>query len=281
MQARPRSYTQLSQFSECGKQYELTRVHRVPTQQAAWFPGGRAFHATTERLDRETFAGETPFAEANRETLAGWWSDEFDKAVEEARQKEPDVTLWRTAGRPTVDKPRGEDVDWWRTAGLEMVNRYADWWVSGPPWRVWEMPDGKPALEVALLANLGAVRVVAYVDQVLQHRETGRLLVVDKKTGRRRPPIPIQLATYNVELQAVFPAHEFRWGAYYMARDAVLTEPEPLSHWDAALLAEQYRVMDEAESRGLYLANVGQHCSGCLVRKWCPPAGGQRYEEAA
>lgn len=226
------------------------------------------------------FADNTHPAQADRQKLAGIWADEFDREVEKAREKEPDVTRWRTAGKKSKDKPNGEDVGWWRAAGLNMLNGYADWWAAGPPWRIWTLPDGEPAVEVPVLVPLNGVPVVGYIDQILQSTSDERLLIVDKKTGARKPPIPIQLAGYAVSAEAVF-AQPMSWGAYYMARDAELTDPEPLSHWTPELLGSMYERMDRAERLGLYLPNVGSHCSGCLVRRWCPPAGGEEYKEEA
>lgn len=275
-----RSYSQLSSYSECSYRYYLQRVRKVPTAQAVWFPGGTAFHSTTEWLDREHFRGNPILLEAGRRKLAQVWSEKFGQAVDEARAKEPDTSKWRTAGRPTADKPRGEDVDWWRVAGLNMVMGYADWWATEPPWRVWPLPDGEPALEVPLLVEFGAVPVVGYVDQILESTTDHRLLIVDKKTGKRKPMTGLQLATYNVELEAVF-GQPFGWGAYFMAREAKLTDPEPLAHWTPDMLSGLYQTMDRAESLGLYLPNLGSHCAGCLVKPWCPAAGGREYVKEA
>lgn len=277
---RQRSHSQLSSFAECSYRYYLQRVRHVPTAQAVWFAGGRAFHTTAEWLDRELFRNQPVLEEAGRRKLAKVWAEKFGQEVEETRQKEPDLSKWRTAGRPSKEKPHGEDVDWWRVTGLHMVNAYHDWWVAGPPWRIWALPDGEPAVEVPLRVSLGGVPVVGYVDQVLESIVDGGLLVVDRKTGTRKPFVPTQLAGYAVELGAVF-ARPFNWGSYFMAREGQLTDPEPLSHWTAELLGETYKRMDQAERLGLYLPNIGSHCSSCLVRKWCPPTGGQEYQEAA
>lgn len=281
-QSRRRSYSQLTSYAECSYRYYLQRVRRVPAKQAAWFPGGTAFHSTTEWLDREYyFRNTTTLDAAGRRKLAEVWTEKLDQAVEDARQREPDTTKWRTAGRPSAEKPNGEDVDWWRTAGLNMVMGYAKWWsTTNDQWHIWALPDGEPALEVPLLAPFGRVPVVGYVDQVLQHNVTGRLLVVDKKTGSRTPMFPLQLAIYGQALTAVT-GREFAWGSYYMARPADLTPPESLARWTPELLGELYEHMDEAETRGLYLPNLGSHCSRCLVKDWCPPAGGRAYEESA
>lgn len=49
------SYTQLSQWQECGKRYQLQRVLNLPEKPAWWNIGGHAVHAATEALDREQF----------------------------------------------------------------------------------------------------------------------------------------------------------------------------------------------------------------------------------
>ena len=281
-QPKVRSYSQLSSFTECSYRYYLERVRRVPVAQAVWFPAGRAYHSTTEWLDREMFAGHPVLLEAGRRKLAQVWADEFTAEVEAAREKEPDLSKWFTAGKPTKDKPNGEDVDWWRPAGEKMVQAYADWWEAKPPWRLYAMPDGSPALEVPVLCSLNGVPVRGFVDQVLVSTRTGGLLVVDKKTGSRVPQHPLQLATYAVELTAMLREPiPIVWGSYFMARTAELTEPQSLAYLTPEVLAEMYQRMDEAERRGLYLPNLGQHCTRCLVRRHCPAAGGTEYVEPA
>ena len=49
-----RSHSQLSAYLECGREYQLGRVLRLPRRPGAWFPGGTAVHATIERFLRES-----------------------------------------------------------------------------------------------------------------------------------------------------------------------------------------------------------------------------------
>lgn len=271
---RRRSYSQLSSFTECSQRYYLERVVDVPRPQAVWFPAGKAYHSTTEWFDREMFAGHPILLEAGRQKLAQVWADEFDREMDATRQIEPDVSKWFTAGRPTREKPNGEDAEWWSTAGAAMCQDYASWWERNDQYKVWTLPDGEPALEVPVQRALNGVPVLGYVDQVLESND-GRLLVVDKKTGSRVPQHPLQLATYAVELEEQF-ARQFSFGAYFMARPAELTPPKWLGFMGKDLLGQMYSRMDEAERRGLYLPNLGQHCTRCLVKDWCQAAGGTK-----
>ena len=53
-----RSYSQLSQWLDCPRQYQLARVVKVPRLPGWWFPGGTAVHATIERYLRKQVAKE-------------------------------------------------------------------------------------------------------------------------------------------------------------------------------------------------------------------------------
>ena len=54
-----RSYSQLSQWLACPRQYQLARVVKVSRLPGWWFPGGTAVHAVIERYLREAVREET------------------------------------------------------------------------------------------------------------------------------------------------------------------------------------------------------------------------------
>lgn len=47
-----RSYSQLSTYAECPRQFQLSKVVRVPRRPGFWLPGGTAVHSTIERYLR-------------------------------------------------------------------------------------------------------------------------------------------------------------------------------------------------------------------------------------
>jgi hypothetical protein len=53
-----RSHSQLNQYTECPRSYELARVERIKRRPGPWFPAGSAVHATIERYLREQLAQE-------------------------------------------------------------------------------------------------------------------------------------------------------------------------------------------------------------------------------
>ena len=44
-----RSHSQLNQYNECPRSFELSRVRRIKRRPGPWFPAGSAVHATIER----------------------------------------------------------------------------------------------------------------------------------------------------------------------------------------------------------------------------------------
>jgi putative RecB family exonuclease len=48
-----RSHSQLSQYTDCPRAYQLSRVRRLKRRPGAWFPGGTAVHSCIERYLRQ------------------------------------------------------------------------------------------------------------------------------------------------------------------------------------------------------------------------------------
>lgn len=240
-----------------------------------WLPGGISFHEVTERFDREAEAlGQLP-AEQGEEH--GRWQDEFtdqfEKELDHVRETEPDESKWRTAGRATKDKPHGENILWWHTAGRDMVQRYVDWRFSTADSLVMATVKGAPGIEVEVKAPLAGVPVIGYVDRLMRDATTGAPIVVDLKTGSRKPDSPMQLALYSVQLERML-GEPVTWGAYYDARKGVLGEPIPLERFTEDNLGLIYDGLDRAISQNIFIPNVSSGCNSCGVRTSCIFAGG-------
>lgn len=50
------SYSALTDYLKCGKQYQLSRILGLPERPAWWNIGGHAVHAATEAWDRRIYA---------------------------------------------------------------------------------------------------------------------------------------------------------------------------------------------------------------------------------
>jgi len=49
------SNSQLSDFTRCGKSYQLKRLQRAPQLPAVWSLGGKAVHLAIERVNHHLF----------------------------------------------------------------------------------------------------------------------------------------------------------------------------------------------------------------------------------
>lgn len=272
-----RSHSQLSSYLHCGWQYHLTRNMGVPEGASVWLPGGSAFHLTTETFDREAFESGPDMAAEGCDWRTEFNAD-FDQCLEEFDETQPDRSTWRTAGRPTKDKPNGEDIEWWRQAGAQMVEDYIAWRVENKDkWRIASyVPEGGtipvPAIEAVLSQAFGSVRVRGAADLVLEDAN-GTLVVVDKKTGSRVPDSPLQLGLYSVQLEKVM-GRQVAYGAFYMARKAELTPPQVLTTHTEGTFKTIYETLDKGIRDGVFLPNISSMCKSCGVRDACVFVGG-------
>jgi putative RecB family exonuclease len=272
-----RSHSQLSTYLHCGWEYRLKKIAKVTERPSVWLPGGSAFHTTTEAIDHATWEIRT----ADELTLALYWptwEEEFDRnfeeEIEKLREQEPDETRWRTAGRTTKDKPNGEDVAWWRAEGRAMVGRYLDWKISTVDTLRIAAVKGAPGIEVEVTVPVGGVPMRGFIDRVLEDPKTGVLMVMDLKTGSRTPDSPLQLALYSVQLEEML-GRSVTYGAFWMARKGVLTDPIDLSVWTNKNLGIIYRSLDSSIEQGLFLPNITSMCGKCGVREHCLFQGGK------
>jgi hypothetical protein len=45
------SYSQLTSFTRCAKQYQLQREQQAPEDPTVWLPAGKAIHAVIEKIN--------------------------------------------------------------------------------------------------------------------------------------------------------------------------------------------------------------------------------------
>lgn len=264
-----RSHSQFSSYVKCGEQYRLEKVVGVKRAPAVWNMGGTAFHSAAEHYERGKFHGFTPSV---KETLEVWHAD-FERLRKEALAEEPDESKWLTAGRPTKDRPRGEDVQHWREIGPPMVERYIKFSEQSEA-KIWELPTGDPALEVAFTITLGDLSVRGAIDSVWEF-PNGSLLVRDYKSGSRKPDSSAQLGLYGVALGQLFGIVP-HWGDFYMARKAETVGLDDLTVWTEERLTRMYGDMDRAVRAGIFIPVIGSMCGKCSVRDYCVGVGGSK-----
>ena len=253
-----RSYSQKSQYLDCGWKYKLSRIDNVPETPGVWFPGGSAVHATLEALEkREVGTADGP----------QYFLDDFNRRVIELHQIEPDESKWMIAGRASKQWPLKENIPWWLYNGQSMIKDYINW-RAGLEAGGWKLAyiNGVPAVEIETTGMIGKIEVKAFVDVVLE--DPSEVLVpIDYKTGTREPG-PEQLGLYSVLLERLF-KRPVTWGAYYMARKGGLTEMHDLSRFTEENLAYQFETLDRAIEAQIFIPHVTPMCSTCSVNRYC------------
>ena len=178
--------------------------------------------------------------------------------------------VWRSAGRPTKDKPRGEDIEWWEQSGAEQLGTYQAW-LDSTDWR-FAVYDGVPAIEFPVECAFGDVTVRGFIDAVFVTPD-GEVVIVDYKSGSRTPDSFAQLSLYSACLgQMGYPIPTL--GSYWMTRKGTMTEPTDLQRMDAQYWTNIVRQFKTAVDADIFLPNVGSHCFSCGVRDACYAAGG-------
>jgi hypothetical protein len=263
-----RSYSQLTQYEECGEQYRLKRIVRVPEAPAVWFPAGNAFHAVTEVFDGEALDCGLDIAAAFD------WGVSFGPAFSAAiqglveRGADPDTSTWRTGG-VGPKRPKGDDISWWLEHGPDMVRAYVDWRVANRDrYEIWVAPDGTPGIEWEGEAVLGGARVTARADRILVDKGTGATIIVDLKTGKSTPDNPLQLRIYRMVIERAT-AEPMWYGAFYMAREASLTKPVALDTTNEQAIEERFSRLEVGLEVGVFTPRPGRNCRQCGVKAHC------------
>lgn len=257
------SHSSMTSWLGCGERFWLERIARVPQQKSWWLVGGSAFHAASEALDR----GETT-------DVAGAWQTAWDAQVDRDLTAEGiDPADVRAGGRVSKEWPNKENADWWQAKGPAMLADYVAWrdarFAEGYSWL--ELPDGSPAIELAVNLPLDEVMVKGYVDRVMVD-DAGELVVVDLKTGGHTPASSLQLGIYALGVERSLGVRPIL-GAYYMARKATLTEPVSLLHYTPEVVGGWFRMAKAGIESEIFIPNVTSLCGTCSVRPYCSAFG--------
>lgn len=251
-----RSVSQLNTMSNCGWAYYLEKVVRAPQRAAAWFVQGTAVHTAVQVYEE---SGRALVADE----VAAIFEQAWDTDIAVAWEKQPDPKMWMVGGRAKVET----DISNRRAKGRQQAIDYV---MNNGPNEILlpaELAPGVPAVEVGFDIDFGGVRVIGYIDLVLEDRRTGELIVRDIKTGTKMPVGPFQFATYRVAVEQMT-GQPVKWGDYWMCKDASSSPPMDLSLYTWAEVATWYKNMDAMVKDERFLANPGE-CFTCSVKPYC------------
>jgi RecB family exonuclease len=206
---------------------------------------------------------ERAFRDLTELELKEIYYESFDSEILKYKEVQPDLSKWLTMGRTRIQT----DIDNRRERGWTQFQTYQRRAME-EPWKVWELPDGSPAVEVSFNVNLGEGLIVrGYVD-IVKDWGGDRLTVNDLKTGNREKS-SLQLGVYKVALNEVF-GTDVKDGSFYYAKDDTYSKTFDLSVWSEEYLREKFEAMERGIDNRVFIANVGDFCGLCPAKAQCP-----------
>jgi hypothetical protein len=276
------SPSQLSTLDTCPAQARLSRYEGMPGIPLWGAVGGTAFHRAVEEIERDVAVnGWECLADYLAPKGPNVWNKAFHAVVaEEIAKSGVPMTDWYASASGK------ENYSWWLVEGGEMVKRYVTYRVRHDDGRkVLILPDGRPAIELELTLDLGALPVKVILDIVWQLPD-GSLEIWDHKTRRDyMGPIvdTIQLGTQGHALDQVMTdqlpdiAH-WQLGApsqitarYFDARKGQLTDAfDPLDRHPIEELEMRYADGDDKRRNRPAIPVRSNLCKACPVAYLCP-----------
>jgi hypothetical protein len=182
-----------------------------------------------------------------------------------------DLATARVGGRATKANPNKEDATWWMSKGPEWVQGYIAWREHNPNWKIWQAPDGNPAIELELMPVVADVPVKMIIDRVFE--VDGELVIVDLKTSQSTPTSALQLAFYKLGLESTFGTDdlggEIKWGTYYMSRGGGMSELVDLSEYTYEKMEYLIKQFDTARKAAIFLPNTNSCQYLCGLTEFC------------
>lgn len=239
--------------------FRLQKFDKVPEQPAAWIAEGNAFHETIdwwEVRERDT----SPALLSNiAETF-------YLAEIGKLKEQQPDLAQWLKSG---MRKPE-TDIEKRLESVRASVAHYATVALT-EPWKPYELPDGTPASEVPFEIRLtDRLGLRGQIDMVMAWPD-GSLRTRDYKTGSKLPGL-LQLGVYRLALQEAL-GIDVLWGDYWMSKKGIIDGPHNLGAYTRERLVSYFEALDRGVTERVFLPNVGDHCTPCSVKLYCPEKG--------
>ncbi|MBX6360061.1 MAG: PD-(D/E)XK nuclease family protein [Acidobacterium ailaaui] len=273
-----RSVSQIKEYLECGWRYKLSRRDGAWKRPAAWLPHGTAVHAAAEAWER---SGRTMTVDEVQDVFRR----EYAAAVNQYLEITPNVHEWFASGRYRGE----EDIARRHRIGLDQVTSYIRYYRDHPTEMIWRTPDGTPAIELRVTAEIAGVPMLGIIDQVVsvpavpkprprskaaaaisEQTAAGalpRLRVRDIKTGTQ-PGDAWQLKVYALILQALY-GIEITEGDYWMAKTGKPTKIYDLGATRSAEVGQTIAMANEGILAEDFHPNPGDACKRCPVATAC------------
>lgn len=249
------SYSSITSWSGCGLKYKLTKIDGYAETPAWWSAGGSAVHTATEWWDLGVH---------DDLDTAGLFREAFTEQIrKEVGFTDTDPATWRSS--------RGQDREWWLANGPGLVQTYIDW-REETKWEIVMFEhDGEDMVGVELPVNvdLGGMPVKGYIDRLFA-TPAGETVILDIKTGARKPDSGLQLGFYRAALIAQY-GLTADLGAFFMNRKKPGEQliVEGLEQYTIEYVSRFVDGFKKAREANIYLPHVTSFCKACGVAAHC------------
>lgn len=269
------SHSQIGNVGDCGVQYRLQRVDKMP-QVPQWANiGGTAFHAAVENVERLAAPSHPVPIDWSGFDVELAWKAAFEEQIRIVAASSPvPISVWRAS------RKGAEGRAWWEVNGPLMLRRYLD---ARPTEGTLEAAVGtspvtfiEADLTIDVPTPYGPLPFNAKIDRVTFSEDGRTITIRDYKTSYERPTDTTQLGDYSWVLRTAVGglAPVKILGTYFDARRGEWTKPVDLLQ-EHPFEAFQYRVTAaHGQKRALTVgptpARPSSYCGGCSVRYACP-----------
>lgn len=250
------SYSQYRSYKECPKSWYLGRLKGAESKQTWYSPIGTAVHNMIEEFIASDRPEPQDFPSAEHFLFP---------LLRKQMKIQPDLRQW-WAGGPKADPTVGvKAVELVQACFGRAVEVLRDVEILGVEE---DLTSFLPGLEVP---------VKAFADIVGVRKETGKLIIIDWKSGMAKPKDNFQLETYAALLMELRPSFVSRhWdeidGYFIMLNPAARKDPwgKPvdLSQVKPGQIGALYQEVYESMKKRDYRANT-KACYSCFVQESC------------
>ncbi len=269
---RSRSISQLKSLTRCPEAFRIERLHRkeIPERPGVWTALGVAVHEASlfwEMSDRT-------------EDLSVAFETYFDAYIEDAREKQPDLSLWMV---PPGSKDVEKSIKTYRERGLTRdipnLKAFCEGTEEEPvEWEIYKFDDGSKALELEFEIDFDGLVVKGAVDAVHYWPERDVATLTDWKSGNLEKWDARQLGAYSYALREQY-GIEIKHGRYFFTKTNQTSDWFDLTRYDKTYLGDLFRSLDTIVNEGLFLPSPGDVCGICAVKPYCRELGSKQLPE--
>jgi CRISPR/Cas system-associated exonuclease Cas4 (RecB family) len=205
------------------------------------------------------------------------WNREFSKQIgDQAVKTNVPAGRWLAAGKNRSKKnPAGEDRNFWNRNGPTYARNWADFLEGQEDWEPFVTPDGRPGIELFTEFLIAGTPIKAIPDRVYRKKTSGKLVIVDLKSGGRKPDAGYQLPIYQLAMDACF-GEEVEEAFYFMNRTGELLPDHSPVEYSRDLMEWVLHTAIKTAEGDAFLPNPGSQCLRCSVKDACKVVGGSR-----